>query len=237
MVLIFGLDPLVFGLIIGLVAGAGIELSILWFAGRRWIPNRSAEVYNQKAAAGDLDDARDHFIAPIRTEIDSIRTEIESMQIKLEAGTDFEDHFNAFETRFSQVYKEDMRAIDAKLTELPGMVQMSAMSEKGIETRAVQAMMDDQGGEIVAAENMMQAIASENPEMVLATAMQKVAEWEPSKKYKSENPGKALAYEIGKPYVLSGMAKAYESLTGQKVGGGRTGNATVRKKFTSPYGP
>ncbi len=231
--MIFGLDPLVFGLLVGLAVGAGVELSILWFAGRRWIPNRSAEVYNQKAAAGDLDDARDHFIAPIRQELRTLKADLTAN----DAGTTLDEKFTNFETRFVDAYKSDMNflrdEIKEELNTLPARIQMTALSEKGVESKAVQVMMEEQGGEIVAAENMMDALASENPEIVLATAMRKVSEWEPSKKYAKENPGKMLAYEIGKPFVLNGMMKAYESLTGQQVGGS---NTTLRKTFTSPYG-
>lgn len=83
---LLGLHPVVI-LMIGIALGGVLELGILWFAGRRWIPKKNAEVYNRVAQEGGLDQARDHFIAPIREEMARLEAHIDTRTAGLEART------------------------------------------------------------------------------------------------------------------------------------------------------
>lgn len=145
-----------------------------------------------------------------------VEARIEEFRVQLE---DFRSDFSGFAGQLGE-----------DLEKLPKTLAYNMMTERGMETKAVQAYLDQAGGDLEEAGSMMEAYAAQDPELMVATAMKKVAEWKPSKKYGQEHPLIVAALEIGKPALLnqlSGMMLG-TSTKSQSPGG--------RNALPSPYG-
>lgn len=222
--MVFGLDPLVFGLIVGLVAGAGLELTILWFAGRRWIPNRSAEVYNAKAAAGDLDAARDRFIAPIKAELEDLRAEIGT------EGPSFKEEIESLRgewNEFAELVSEDLEKI-------PQTITMTIRSIQGVEQREIQKIMVEQAGDLEATLEATENVMMADPEQAVRRALAKLMEWEPSEKWAEEHPLLHLFAQSMKP-VFANQIEGMMLGTGPTITQ-RVGKLQGRRNLQNPYG-
>ena len=128
--------------------------------------------------------------------LDELKFEDRISEVRDEVRTFYEDFAG-----FSEQLGKDLES-------LPRRLQMGMIGEKGNEVVAMQAYLEKvEGEEIVPAQSMMEAIAAEDPDLIVATAMQKVAGYSPSEKWVSEHPLTAAALEIGKPMIMQKLAE------------------------------
>ncbi|MEE9181009.1 MAG: hypothetical protein V3U33_00355 [candidate division NC10 bacterium] len=209
--MILGLPDLVFGLIVGIVAGGILELSILWFAGRRWIPNRSAEVYNAKAAAGDLDDARDHFIEPIREEIQALKAD-------LTPNSSLSQEFEDFEARFTSAYTQDIQTLQTdimtEMEKIPLRVSGIIHGTAGAEEKAFRAMVVDAEAEVEGEITVMEAVAAQDPRAMQVAIAQKIQKLGNDPEWQKEHQIGSLILEMGKPTLMNWV----QTMTAQMQG-------------------
>lgn len=207
--MILGLPDLIFGLIVGIVAGGVMELSVLWFAGRRWIPNRSAEVYNQKAAAGDLDDARDHFIEPIREEIASMKADLTPGEVP-----DMSQEFEDFEARFTAAYTTDMAAIQEEMEKIPLRISGMIHGTQGVEEKAFRAMVVDAEAEVEGEISLVEATMAQDPRAMQVAIAQKIQKLGGDEEWQKEHPIGAVLLEIAKPQLMGWVQTAAAQMQG-----------------------
>ncbi len=114
------------------------------------------------------------------------------------------DDVREFWTGFSDFAEKMGKDVES----LPKRLQMGAIGAQGNEVVALQAYLEKQeGAELDPSMSMMEAVASEDPELIVAMALQKVAALSPSEKWVGEHPWGAAAWEIGKPAILAKMAE------------------------------
>ncbi len=164
--------------------------------------------------------------ADLQEELAGVTTKVEEAQEEVRA-------FYADFAKFSEDLGRDVQG-------LPGKIGMRVIGDKGTEVAALQRYMEKtEGEEILPAQTMMEAVASEDPDLILATAMHKVANYSPSDKWVEEHPLTALALEAGKPLILGKMAEVLEGtlVGGRRQTAGRTGPGGAQgKKPSSPFG-
>ncbi len=76
-------------------------------------------------------------------------------------------------------------------------------------------------------------MASEDPDLITATALKKVADFSPSDKWAGEHPITAAALEIGKPVIMQKLAE-FMGVSAEQ--GPRRGTVPPRRQISSPYG-
>ncbi len=158
--------------------------------------------------------------ADFQEELAGVTAKVEEAQEEVRA-------FYADFAKFSEDLGRDVQG-------LPGKIGMRVIGDKGTEVAALQRYMEKtEGEEILPAQTMMEAVASEDPDLILATAMHKVANYSPSDKWVEEHPLTALALEAGKPLILGKMAEVLEGTLGK---GNRTRARGDRKALSSPFG-
>ncbi len=231
--MIFGLPDLLFGLIVGIVAGGVMELSGLWFAGRRWIPNRSAEVYNQKAAAGDLDDARDHFIEPIREEIALMKAELTSKEVP-----DISQEFEDFEARFTAADTQDIQTLQTdimtELEKVPLRVSGIIHGAAGAEEKAFRALVVDAEADVEGEITVMEAVAAQDPPAMQLAIAQKIQKLGNDPEWQKEHQIGSLILEMGKPTLMNWV----QTMTAQMQGvpSGMTPTLLAKSNTAKIYG-
>ncbi len=211
--MILGLPDLFFGLIVGIVVGGIVELTILWFAGRRWIPNRSAEVYNEKAAAGDLDEARDHFIAPIRKEIETLKADLTTND-----ASSLTQEFEDFEARFTSAYTQDIQTLQSdimtEMEKIPLRVSGIIHGAAGVEEKAFRAMVVDAEAEVDGEISLMEATVSQDPRAMQVAIAQKIQKLGNDPEWQEKHQIGAVLLEIAKPQLMGWIQTAAAQMQG-----------------------
>ncbi len=158
--------------------------------------------------------------ADLQEELVGVTAKVEEAQEEVRA-------FYADFAKFSEDMGKDVQG-------LPGKIGMRVIGDKGTEVAALQRYMEKTEGEdIVPAQNMMEAVASEDPDLIMATAMHKVANYSPSDKWIEDHPLTAMALEAGKPWILAKMGEVLEGSLGK--GNTRTAGHD-QKRLSSPFG-
>lgn len=167
-----------------------------------------------KAQVADID------VAGLHNEVGNIKNVIQN----------FEEGFQ----QFRETTGNNMTVIAETLNDLPGQMgnqaKIQAMSAAGVEKRVIQDMLENQGEDLETAASMMEALATENPDVIAATALKKVADFQPSDKWMEDHPLLTLALEAGKPMVMQHMQELFDP-------GGRVGKAQGQRALsTSIFG-
>ncbi len=139
----------------------------------------------------------------------------ESVTQKDEVVEHFDDRLEAFEGRFSEAYKTDMEAITGEIDRIPKRIAVTFNSEKGLETRALQAYLDKEGVDIdQAVETAEGQFMLENPETMAALALKRAYEADVSHNYRAENPIKAGIFDFAKAKFLPEIEAAFAGRSG-----------------------
>lgn len=155
----------------------------------------------------------------------------ESKEQRDDVVSHFDDKLDSFEGRFSEAYKTDTQSIysdmSAKLDSQAERVRLTMASQSGVETKALQAYLEKEGGEIEDVMAMAEGqILEQDPQLMLRMALQKAVDAPLSSKFVKENPIKAQIWEMAKVSFASQMEQAFLGTSGIK----RKGNVT------NPYG-
>ena len=148
--------------------------------------------------------------------LDELKIEDRISEVRDDVRTFYED----FAT-FSGTLGKDIKSLEMRL-----------IGEKGTEVAALQRYLD-QDHEVDEQVGLMEAVASEDPELMVAAALAKVNSISPSEKWVKENPIKAMIWEGSKPMLLGKLAEFLDVQTPRRLRGtaGKTGS------YSSPYGP
>lgn len=208
-------DILIYAVVI---AWAVTQIFTIWAA--KWVVQRA-----QKESQTQKEEVVAHFDQELHT----LETRLEGQTGTVEVESKIEDF---------RVQLEDFRAdfagfasqLGTDLEKLPRTLAMHMLTEKGMETKAVQHYLNEAGEDLEEAGSLMEAYAAQDPELMMAAAMKKVAEWKPSKKYAQEHPLIVAALEMGKPALLN-------QLSGMVLGTStRSPSFGGQKGLPSPYG-
>ncbi len=214
----FGLDPLVFGLIVGLVLGALIEILIVLGPGRYFIAKKARKENLESLETGEWDPALKRVLKPIREQITQEITALKAAlkaELTPEEVPEFSKEFEAFEARFSAAYTADMLAIQEEMKKIPLRVSGMVSGEKGNEKKALQAYLDREGVEIdQAVEAAEGQFMVENPETMAALAFKKAYEADVSDEWRAENPIKAGLWDAAKARFLPELQAAFVGRSG-----------------------
>ncbi len=148
------------------------------------------------------------FAEGYKTDMQALETDIK---------TEFEGikaEFEAFEGRFAEGYKTDMQTLQAdimtEVDRIPNRVAMTFKSEKGAETRMLQAYLDKEGVDVdQAVEAAEGQFMVENPETMAALAFKKAYEADVSDAWREENPIKAGLWDAAKARFLPELQAAF----------------------------
>ncbi len=165
----------------------------------------------------------------LEARLDDLRVDERIAEVRDDVRTFYEDFAG-----FAKSLGEDIAGTKSDLKDLPLRLQLRLGGEKGTEVAALQRYMETQEGEeIEPGLSMMEAVASEDPDLIVGTALAKVAAYSPSEKWVGEHPITAAALEIGKPLIMQKLAE-FMGVEGRNRGlrnsAGKTGN------YASPYG-
>ncbi len=155
--------------------------------------------------------------------------------MKAEMGTGgFSQELEDFEARFTSAYTADMLSIEEKMEKIPLRVSGIIHGGEGVEEKAFRRMAEAAETEVEGEISMMEAVASQNPEMTQIAIAQKIQKLGSDEKWQKEHQIGSLILEIGKPSLLNWV----QEMTRQMQGAPRLGpgNTTARKAFSSPYG-
>lgn len=180
--------------------------------------------------AGEWDEALTRVVKPLEVRIQEVRDEttddIQKVRLDLTAAREEVATFYADFAEFSKTLGADLEALPLK-------IQMRVYGAQGESQKLLQTGLVENAQEFEGEVSMMEAVASEDPEAIIGTAMRKVANWAPSKKMMDEHEMIALAAEIGKPVILDAMYRFYQGSGGTP---GRGRSAPGRKALPSPFG-
>jgi len=155
----------------------------------------------------------------------------ESKQQRDDVVSHFDNKLDSFEGRFAESYKTDTQAIyesmEAKLDSQAERVRLTMASQTGVETKALQAYLEQEGGDIDAAMELAEGqLLEQDPQMMLRMTLQKAVDAPLSDKFRKENPIKAGIWDFAKIGFASQLEQAFLGTSGIK----RKGNVT------NPYG-
>lgn len=184
-----------------------------------------------KSARSESVRQKDEVVAHFDSELAKLKgeaPELATIETKVQEAREEVQAFYADFAGFAENLGKDV-------AKLPEILTLRLAGQKGNEVVALQAYMEKAEAEdIVPAQNMMEAVASEDPDLIMATAMHKVANYAPSDKWVEEHPLSAMALEVGKPLVMQKMAEIMGGLTGGSPG--RRALGPGKKPVSSPYG-
>ncbi len=167
---------------------------------------------------GEWDEAIERIVAPLRSELQELRDPegLGSVQDEL-AG------LRAEWGEFAQLVKADLGAI-------PTAVRGAVLSMQGVEQRQIQTLLEEAGGDFEAQALLIEEAAMTDPEAVSARLLQRIANWEPSEKWKAEHEFLAFGVEAVKPTLIA-------HLQGMLLGAGPTvqGRRAGPKALPNPY--
>lgn len=112
------------------------------------------------------------------------------------------DELRAELDEFVVQVRDDLGRANLAIEGLPAKLRMAQLSLEGVDQRAAQLMIREQGADLEQAVDLKEAILAGDPEMVRAAAMAKLAKFTLSEEEQKKHPFLALAVEFGKPAVL-----------------------------------
>ncbi len=226
------IDPLIVGLIVGILG------ALLWVV-TNWHLVRVG-----RALKADIDEKRAETEAFVREELKALKAEIPShdfeedlVALKAEIKAEIEGNTGLIQEEVRAFYA-DFSGFAEKLggdvARIPELISLRLAGLKGESQKVLQTALAEQGQDFEGEITMMEAVASENPEVIIGTAMKKVADWTPSAKFLEEHELIALAAEVGKPMILGKMAEFFEGTLGKKTTRGR--GPRDQKALPTPFG-
>lgn len=202
---------------VGVVAAVASIWTAIWIVGRA--TRRSDALRDEVVAHFDEQLTRLEARLPSADAGEPSMARLEGLEAALQ---DFQADFAGFAHQVGQ-----------DLAELPRRLEMKALSSQGVETRALQSYMDRTGaGELEELpETLGEAMATEDPDVLLQVALQKFMRKPLSDKYAEEHPVVAAGWDAFKVWMGSKMQEMY------------TGTGPARKalpkrtgQFPSVYG-
>ena len=174
---------------------------------------------NVKAVlAGEWDQAIERIVAPVREDLEKLKQPEGSGGV-LEEIEGLREEWG----EFAELVKKDLSAV-------PQAVRMEVLSMQGVEQRQIQALMEEAGGDLEEQARLLEAAVEADPEAVTARLLQKIADWEPSEKWKTEHELLAFGVEAVKPTLLA-------HLQGMLLGSGPAAQGRqARRALPNPYG-
>ncbi len=168
------------------------------------------EIGAPEALEGKIDASRAEIQARIEAVKETLQGEVHGVQESLNSRLDelkiddriseIRDDVRTFHTDFAEFSKQLGKDLVS--------MKMGSIGAQGDAQKVLQTALVEHGQDFEADITMMEAVASENPEIIIGTAMQKVANWQPSKKFQEEHELIAAAAEMGKPFILQKLAEA-----------------------------
>lgn len=223
----FQTDPLT-GLVllgVGILFLLGPEALLATLYLRPVLARRLRKDNIKSVKAGEWDEALSRVVKPLKEDLAAVKADLEA---KVQEAREEVATFYADFAEFSEKLGGDLEALPIK-------IQMRGIGAQGEAQKVLQTALVEQGQEFESEATMMEAVASQDPEIIIATAMKKVADWTPSEKFTLEHELLAAAAEVGKPFILQKMGEAL-----QKGGllAGRSGGSGPRRPggHSSPFG-
>ena len=172
--------------------------------------------------AGEWDEAIDRIVAPLRSELQELRDPEGPGTVQDELAGLREEW-----GEFAKLVKHDLTAV-------PGQVRMEVLSMQGVEQRQIQALMEEAGGDLEEQARLLEHAAEVDPEAVTARLLQKIANWEPSEKWKAEHEFLSFGVEAMKPTLIAHLQGMLLGSGPMITQGGR--RPTDRRALPNPYG-
>ena len=175
---------------------------------------------------GEWDEAIKRIVSPLQEDLEGMRAEIGTAE-----PAAFQEDLAGLRQEwqeFAELVGKDLEVVKT----IPQAVRMEVLSMQGVEQRQIQALMEEAGGDLEAQAKLLEHAAEADPEAVAARLLQKIANWEPSTKWKAEHEFLAFGVEAVKPVLI-------DNLQGMLLGTGRTVQGKQgrdRKALPNPYG-
>ncbi len=226
-----GLDPLIFGLIVGLVLGAVIEILIVLGPGRYFIAKKARKENLESLEAGEWDPALERVLEPLK---EQITEEMTAIKAEIGGSRELED----FEARFTAAYTQDIQTLQTdimtEMEKIPLRVSGIIHGREGVEEKAFRAMVVDAEAEVEGEITVMEAVAAQDPRAMQVAITQKIQKLGNDPEWQKEHQLGSLILEMGKPTLMNWV----QTMTAQMQGvpAGMTPTLLAKSNTAKIYG-